>query len=48
MGAALAWFTTVALVLSFVLVLHQLGVDVTPALGHAMQGIERFLGHPLA
>jgi hypothetical protein len=47
MGAVLAWFTTVVLALSFVLVLHQLGVDVTPVLGHAVKGIERFLGHPL-
>ena len=47
MGAILAWFTTVVLVLSFVLVLHQLGVDVTPSMGSALHGIERWLGQPL-
>ena len=47
MGATLAWFTTVVLALSFVLVLHQLGIDVTPVLGNAVRGIEHFLGQPL-
>ena len=47
MGATLAWFTTVILALSFVLVLHQLGVDVTPALGTAVHNIEHLLGTPI-
>ncbi len=47
MGAFLAWFTAVVLVLSFVLVLHQIGLDVTPFVGTALHGVERFLGTPL-
>jgi len=47
MGAILAWFTTVVLVLSFVLVLSQLGLDVTPALGSALHGVEHWLGLPI-
>ena len=47
MGAVVAWFTTVVLVLSFVLVLHQIGLDVTPLVGAAVHGFERFLGTPL-
>jgi hypothetical protein len=48
MGAVLAWFTTVVLVLSFVLVLSQLGLDVTPAIGSALHGIEHWLGQPIS
>lgn len=47
MGAVLAWFTTVVLVLSFVVVLHQIGFDVSPIVGAAVHGLERFLGTPL-
>jgi uncharacterized membrane protein YidH (DUF202 family) len=47
MGAFLAWFTTVVLVLSFVLVLHQIGFDVTPMVGTAVRGLEHLLGTPL-
>ena len=47
MGAILAWFTTVVLVLTFVVVLSQLGLDLTPALSSAVHGVERWLGQPL-
>lgn len=47
MGATLAWFTTVVLVLSLVLVLHQLGVNVTPTIGSSLHGLEHWLGQPL-
>ena len=47
MGAFAAWFTTVVLVLSVVVVLHQIGVDVVPAVTTVVRGIERFLGQPL-
>jgi hypothetical protein len=48
MGALLAWFTTVVLVLSFVLVLSQLGLDVTPAISSALHGVEHWLGQPIS
>jgi hypothetical protein len=47
MGAIGAWFTTVILVLSLILVLHQLGVNVAPALGTALHGVEHALGQPI-
>jgi len=47
MGAILAWFTTVVLVLSLVLVLGQMGVAVTPAIGTALHGVEHWLGQPI-
>ena len=47
MGAGVAWFTAIVLVLSVVLVLHQIGFDVTPMVGTAVHGLERFLGTPL-
>jgi hypothetical protein len=47
MGAFLAWFTTIVLVLSVVLVLSQLGVDVMPTVGSALHGVERWLGQPI-
>jgi len=47
MGASMAWFTTVVLLLSFVLVLHQIGVDVTPSIGSALHGLVRLLGQPI-
>lgn len=47
MGAVMAWFTAVVLVLSFVLVLHQIGLDVTPLVGSAVRSVEHFLGMPL-
>ena len=47
MGAILAWFTTAILAVSLVLVLHQLGVDVSPVIGSALHGVEHFLGQPI-
>ena len=47
MGALLAWFTTVVLAMSLMLVLHHLGVDVGPLIGNALHGVERALGRPL-
>jgi hypothetical protein len=47
MGAILAWFTTAVLALSLVLVLHQIGIDVSPAIGSVLHGVEHFLGRPV-
>jgi hypothetical protein len=47
MGAALAMFTTVVLLLSLVLVLHHLGVDVTPWISQVMHSLERAVAKPL-
>lgn len=47
MGVILAWFTTVVLLLSLILVLHHLGVEVGPIVSTAMHGVEHALGQPL-
>ncbi len=47
MGAILAWFTTVVLVLSLFLVMHHLGVDVGPMVSSVLHGVEHALGQPL-
>jgi hypothetical protein len=47
MGAFVAWFTAVILSLSLVVVLNQLGLDVSPAIGSVMHGLARFLNQPL-
>lgn len=47
MGIILTWFTGVVLVLSGVVVLHHLGVDVSPMISTTMHGVERLLGRPL-
>jgi hypothetical protein len=47
MGAALAWLTTVLLLLGGVLVLEQLGVNVAIIVNGAIHGVERALGQPL-
>lgn len=47
MGAFVAWFTAVILSLSLVVVLNQLGLDVSPAIGAVMHGLAQFLNQPL-
>jgi small basic protein len=47
MGAISAWFTAVVLTLSLVVVLHQLGVDVSPAIGSVLHGVVQVLNRPL-
>ena len=47
MGAILAWFTRIVLVLSLVLVLHHLGVEVGPLVSTALHGVEHALAQPL-
>ena len=47
MGAFGAWFTAIVMALSLVVVLHQVGYDVSPAIGSAVHGVERFLGRPI-
>ncbi|MCI4336094.1 MAG: hypothetical protein L3K17_02715 [Thermoplasmata archaeon] len=47
MGVLLGWFTTVVLALSFLLVLHHIGMDLGPMIGSSLHGVERFLGRPL-
>ena len=47
MGALVAWFTAVILSLSLVVVLNQLGLDVSPAIGSVMHGLAQFLNQPL-
>ncbi|MFZ1022924.1 MAG: hypothetical protein WAN87_02165 [Thermoplasmata archaeon] len=47
MGSAMAWFTTIVLLIMLVLVFHQLGVNVTSTIGQTLQGVEHFLGEPV-
>ena len=47
MGAMLAWFTAIVLLLSLVLMLHHLGVEVGPLVSSALHGVEHALGQPL-
>lgn len=47
MGALAAWFTAVVLVLSLVVVLHQLGVDVSPAISSVLHGLSQAMNQPL-
>ena len=47
MGAILAWFTAIVLLLSLVLMLHHLGVEVGPLVSSALHGVEHALGQPL-
>lgn len=47
MGAGAAWFTAVVLLLSLVVVLHQMGYDVAPSVGAMLRGVEHMLGQPL-
>jgi len=47
MTALTSWALSVLGVLALVLMLHQLGVDVTADLGSVLRGTEHFLGQPL-
>ena len=47
MGALTAWFTAVVLSLSLVVVLNQLGLDVSPGIGAVLHGLAQFLNRPL-
>jgi hypothetical protein len=47
MGAALAWFTTVVILLAGILALHQLGVNVASMVSSSLHSIEQALGQPL-
>lgn len=47
MSAAWAWFTTVVLVVCGVIVMHQLGIDITPGIASAIHGIERLFAQPI-
>jgi hypothetical protein len=47
MGAVVAWFTAVVLTLSLVVVLHQVGVDVSPTIGSVLHGALQVLNRPL-
>ena len=47
MGALGAWFTAVVFALSLVVVLHQLGVDVSPTIGSVLHGVAALLNRPL-
>lgn len=47
MGVILAWFTTIVLTLSLVLVLHHMGVEIGPIVSSALHGVEHTLGLPL-
>jgi hypothetical protein len=47
MGALIAWFTAVVLSLSLVVVLNQLGLDVSPTIGSVLHGVAQFLNQPL-
>ncbi len=47
MSAASGWFVSVVAVLGLVIAFHQLGVDLSAALGAVVRGTEHFLGQPL-
>ncbi len=47
MGSAMAWFSTIVLLILLVLMLHQLGMDITTTIGNALHGVEHFLGEPI-
>ena len=47
MSATSGWITAVLAILGLVLVLHQLGVDVSITLGEMLRGTERILGQPI-
>jgi hypothetical protein len=47
MGAFNAWFTSVLLIICGVIVFNHLGVNLAPALGTALHGVEHLLGTPL-
>ncbi len=47
MSAGVAWFTAVVLLLSVVVVLHQVGFDVGPSVGTVLKGVVHLLGQPL-
>jgi hypothetical protein len=47
MGSAMAWFTTIVLLIMLVLVFHQLGVNITSTIGQTLRGVEHFLGEPV-
>jgi hypothetical protein len=47
MGAALAWLTTVLILLGGVLVLDQLGVNVAVMVAGGLHSLEHALGQPL-
>lgn len=47
MGALLAWFTAVLLVVGGVIVMHQIGIDVTPGIVGAIHGVEHLFGQAI-
>ncbi len=47
MSAASGWFVSVVALLGLVVALHQLGIDVSYALGVALNGIVHLMGKPL-
>lgn len=47
MTAMQAWFVTVVLAVSLVVVFFFLGWNVATAIGSALHGLERFMGRPL-
>jgi hypothetical protein len=47
MGSAMAWFTTIVLLILLLLVFHQLGVDISGTISNTLSGLEHFLGEPI-
>ena len=47
MGAALAWFTTVVILIAGVLLLYQLGINLGAVLENGLHGVEQTLGRSL-
>ena len=47
MGSAMAWFTTIVLLILLVVVFHQLGMNIGGTISTTLQGVEHFLGEPI-